>query len=83
VLCCPAVGDMAETGARVGWAGVGMALPWRLLAERTLRTVVRRMLGDDSFALRAAEVGRWVEASEGAARGAELVEEFGRMTSTG
>ena len=37
VLCCPAVGDMAENGARVGWAGVGLSLPWRLLGERTLR----------------------------------------------
>ena len=78
VLCCPAVGDMAETGARVGWAGVGKALPWRLLGERTLRTVVRRMLGDDSFAARAAEVGHWVAANDGAERGAELVEAFGR-----
>ena len=76
VLCCPAVGDMAETGARVGWAGVGLALPWRLLAERTLQTVVRRILADEAFARRAAEVGRWVQAHDGAARGAELVEEF-------
>ena len=29
VLCCPAVGDMAENGARVAWAGAGLMLPWR------------------------------------------------------
>ncbi len=77
VLCCPAVGDMTETGARVGWAGVGQALPWRLLGERPLRTVIRRMLNDDSFARRAMEVGAWVKANDGAVRGARLVEEFG------
>ena len=49
VLCCPAVGDMAENGARVGWAGVGLSLPWRLLGEWTIRVAVRRMLGDGSF----------------------------------
>ena len=31
VLCCPAVGDMAENGARVAWAGAGLMLPWRLM----------------------------------------------------
>jgi MGT family glycosyltransferase len=78
VLCCPAVGDMSENGARVGWAGVGLALPWRLLGERALRVSVRRMLGDPSFALRAGEIAAWAAAHDGAARGAELVEAFGR-----
>jgi MGT family glycosyltransferase len=76
VLVCPAVGDMAENGARVGWAGVGLALPWRLLGERTLRVAVRRLLGDPGFAARAAEVASWARSHDGAARGAELVEEF-------
>ena len=49
VLCCPAVGDMAENGARVGWAGVGLSLPWRLLGERTLRVAARRVLGEAAF----------------------------------
>ena len=76
VLVCPAVGDMLENGARVGWAGVGLALPWRLLGAATLRVAVRRMLGDGRFAARAAEVAAWGRANDGAARGAELVEEF-------
>lgn len=78
VLCCPAVGDMTETGARVGWAGVGLALPWRLLGARSLRVTVRRMLGDPAFALRAREVAGWCAQNDGAERGAELVEELGR-----
>lgn len=81
VLVCPAVGDMAENGARVGWAGVGLALPWRLLGARTLRVAVRRMLGDGGFAERAAEVAAWGRANDGAARGAELVEAFAGESS--
>ena len=76
VLCSPAVGDMAENGARVGWAGVGLALPWRLLGERALRVSVRRMLGDGSFRERAGAIAAWAAANDGAARGAELVESF-------
>ena len=42
LLCCPHVGDMAENSARVAWAGVGLMLPWRLLAVRSLRLAVRQ-----------------------------------------
>jgi len=77
VLCCPAVGDMTENGARVGWAGVGLALPWRLLGRGSLRVAVRRVLGDPTFLERARQIAAWAEEHDGAARGAELVEEFG------
>ena len=81
VLCCPAVGDMAENGARVGWAGVGLSLPWRLLGERSLRVAVRRMLGDPSFRERAGAVADWAAAHDGAVAGAELVEAFAKRGS--
>ena len=74
LVCCPAVGDMAENGARVQWAGAGLMLPWRLMAPRALRAVVRRVLGDAAFRQRAAEVAAWADGSDGAARGAGLVE---------
>jgi MGT family glycosyltransferase len=76
VLCCPAVGDMAENAARVGWAGVGLSLPWRLLGERSLRLTVRRILGDGGFRERAQEIAAWGAANDGSERGAELVEDF-------
>ena len=76
VLCCPAVGDMSENGARVGWASVGLALPWRLLGRGSLRVAVRRLLSDLTFRERAREIARWGEAHDGAEKGAELVEEF-------
>jgi MGT family glycosyltransferase len=81
VLCCPAVGDMAENGARVGWAGVGLSLPWRLLGERPLRVAVRRMLGDGSFRARAEAIAEWSVERDGAGTGAELVERFGSSAS--
>jgi len=82
VLCCPAVGDMTENAARVGWAGVGLALPWRLVGERTLRVAVRRMLGDGGYRERAEAVAAWAAEHDGAERGAELLETFGLARST-
>ena len=77
VLCCPAVGDMAENAARVAWSGAGLMLPWRLMGAATLRLTVRRMLGDPAFGARAGAIGAWAREHDGAARGAELVEATG------
>jgi MGT family glycosyltransferase len=73
-LCCPAVGDMAENGARVAWSGAGLMLPWRLTGAATVRLAVRRMLGESSFTERAGEIAAWAHENDGAARGAKLVE---------
>jgi UDP:flavonoid glycosyltransferase YjiC (YdhE family) len=78
VLCCPAVGDMAENAARVAWSRAGLMLPWRLVGPGTLRLAVRRVLGDPAFAGRAKAIAAWGEANDGATRGAELVEELAR-----
>ena len=74
VLCCPAVGDMAENSARVAWAGAGLMLPWRLTGSGPLRWAVRRILGDLRFANRAREIAAWARENHGANRGAALVE---------
>ena len=76
VLISPITGDMSETAMRLDWAGAGLSLPWRLCRPRPLRWAVRRMLEDDSFAARAAEIAAWGRDNDGAARGAELVEEL-------
>jgi MGT family glycosyltransferase len=78
VLCCPAVGDMAETGARVTWAGVGLAVPWRLTRPGPVRWAARRILGDASFGERARAIASWAAENDGSQRGAELVERFAR-----
>jgi MGT family glycosyltransferase len=79
VLCCPAVGDMAETGARVQWAGAGLMVPWRLTRARSVRWAARRVLRDPSFARRAGEIAAWGRAHDGAAAGAMLVEQLASM----
>jgi UDP:flavonoid glycosyltransferase YjiC (YdhE family) len=76
VLISPITGDMSETAMRLDWAGAGLSLPWRLCRPGPLRWTVRRMLGDPSFAARAGEIAAWGRANDGAARGAELVEEL-------
>jgi MGT family glycosyltransferase len=73
-LCCPHVGDMAENGARVAWAGAGLMVPWRLVGAGPVRWSVRRILGDRRFPGRAAEIAAWARGHDGAERGAELVE---------
>ena len=67
---------MAENAARVAWSGAGLMLPWRLMGAATLRLTVRRMLGDPGFRAQAGAIGAWAREHDGAARGAELVEEL-------
>jgi UDP:flavonoid glycosyltransferase YjiC (YdhE family) len=74
VLCCPHVGDMAENAARVAWAGVGLMLPWRLLAATALRWATQRILSDAGFRDRAQVLAAWTDSNDGAERGAMLAE---------
>ena len=74
LLICPFIGDMSETAMRVGWAGAGLSLPWRLCRPSPLRWSARRILDDPSFATKAGELAAWAKAHDGAKRGAELVE---------
>jgi UDP:flavonoid glycosyltransferase YjiC (YdhE family) len=74
VLVSPAAGDMAENGARIAWAGVGLMLPWRLCRPSPLRVAARRILTDRKFAERARELASWGERHDGATNAAELVE---------
>jgi len=78
VLVCPLIGDMSETAMRVAWAGAGLSLPWRLCRPAPLRWATRRILRDGSFAARAGELATWGREHDGAARGAELVEQLAR-----
>ncbi|MGE5282308.1 MAG: glycosyltransferase [Chloroflexota bacterium] len=76
VLTCPITGDMSETAMRVAWAGCGLSLPWRLCRPAPLRWATQRLLADASFAARGAELAAWAAEHDGAARGAELVEQL-------
>jgi UDP:flavonoid glycosyltransferase YjiC (YdhE family) len=78
VLVSPAVADQAVTGARVAWAGAGLMLPRRLLGPSALRSAVRHMLTEQRFAASTSAIAAWSRANDGAERGAELVERYGR-----
>jgi UDP:flavonoid glycosyltransferase YjiC (YdhE family) len=80
VLAVPHSGDMGENAARADWAGVGVRLPWRFLTPATLRHAVRRALAIPALARRAAELQRWSEHNDAAARAADLVEELATAT---
>jgi UDP:flavonoid glycosyltransferase YjiC (YdhE family) len=67
---------MAENAARADWAGVGVRLPWRLLAPQSIRLVVRHALSDVRLAQRAAELAQWAGNHDGASAAADLVEEL-------
>jgi UDP:flavonoid glycosyltransferase YjiC (YdhE family) len=74
VLTSPAVGDMAETAARITWSGVGLSVPWRICAPAPLRWAVRELLGEPAYAAGARQLGLWSEENDGAERAATLVE---------
>ena len=76
VLVAPVTGDMSETAMRVAWAGTGLSLPWRLCRPGPLRWAARRILCEPSFAAQAGAIAAWGRENDGAARGAELVEQL-------
>jgi len=76
VLICPIIGDMSETAMRVAWAGAGLSLPWRLCRPAPLRWAACRLLHEPRFTAKAQEIAAWGHEHDGAARGAELVEQL-------
>lgn len=77
VLLTPVAGDMAETAIRVDWAGLGRAIPWRLVGPNAVRWAVRSLLADEARRGRVKELAGWAAAHDGAKRGAELIEQLG------
>ena len=82
VVACPAAGDMAENAARLSWAGAGVSLPRRLVSPRGIRLALRRVLDDDSYTTRAAELGAWNELHPGRATAADAVLELAGSSGT-
>jgi UDP:flavonoid glycosyltransferase YjiC (YdhE family) len=74
LLVCPALGDMAENAMRVQWAGCGLALPGALRGPAAIRSLARELLSEPAYSERAAEIGRWIAANDGAERAANEIE---------
>src|SRR3954452_16447407 len=72
LLCCGSAGDMGENGARVAWAGAGLAIPRRLARPRAIRWAARRVLAHRSHRERARAIAGWALRNDGGARGADL-----------
>lgn len=74
VVICPAGGDMAESGARVDWAGVGVRLPLRFCTPWGVRLAVRRALARRGAVGRARALAAWAAAHPGPVRAVAEVE---------
>jgi UDP:flavonoid glycosyltransferase YjiC (YdhE family) len=78
VLVCPGGADTAENGARVTWAGAGLAVPRMLRRAGAIRDATRRVLEDESFSSRAAELAEWSRRNPGESCAADLAERCAR-----
>jgi UDP:flavonoid glycosyltransferase YjiC (YdhE family) len=74
VLCCGSAGDMAENGARVAWAGAGLAIPRRLAHPTAIRRAARRILGEAAFRSTAQAIKVWADENGGPDTAAQLIE---------
>jgi UDP:flavonoid glycosyltransferase YjiC (YdhE family) len=81
LVACPAGGDMAETTARVAWAGAGIGLPRRLTTPRGIRLAVRKLLTTPSYRDRAEELAAWAKTHDGPATAADELERFATASS--
>lgn len=74
VVAAPAGGDMGVNAARLAWAGLGVRVPSRKLNPDTLRTAVRKVLGDTSMRRRAEGVAAWSASHDAGAVAARELE---------
>jgi UDP:flavonoid glycosyltransferase YjiC (YdhE family) len=72
---------MAETTARVAWAGAGIGLPRRLTTPRGIRLAVRKLLTTPSYRDRAEELAAWAKTHDGPATAADELERFATASS--
>jgi MGT family glycosyltransferase len=78
LVACPAAGDMGENASRIGWAGVGVPLPRRLVTARGVRLAVQRVLSSEGYSRRAQALGEWSRRHDGSVAAAEALESFVR-----
>jgi UDP:flavonoid glycosyltransferase YjiC (YdhE family) len=76
VVLCPAGGDMAENGARIDWAGLGVRLPLRFCTPAGVRLAVRRALARRGARRRAGALAAWAASHPGPARAVAELESW-------
>ena len=76
LLAIPIAFDQPGVAARIEHSGAGLKLPRVLLTRRAVRSSLKRLLTEETFALRARALGREIATAGGADRAAELIEAF-------
>ncbi|TDZ35919.1 4'-demethylrebeccamycin synthase [Colletotrichum spinosum] len=74
LVCAGTSEDKRDTAARVTWVGAGIDLQTDTPTADQVRDAVDRVLGDPSYAERAASIGRELKAQGGARRACDLLE---------
>ncbi|MGH7128949.1 MAG: glycosyltransferase, partial [Planctomycetaceae bacterium] len=75
LIAVPITNDQPGVAARVKWTGTGDVVPLRTLSARSLRRAMARVLHDESYRRRAAEMQAAIARSGGVCRAAEIVEQ--------
>jgi UDP:flavonoid glycosyltransferase YjiC (YdhE family) len=73
VVVVPQMGEQEIVGRRVEQLGAGLFLPKAAVTAEALRAAVRRVLSDESYRRRAAEVGETFRAASGVGRAADAI----------
>jgi UDP:flavonoid glycosyltransferase YjiC (YdhE family) len=75
MVALPRNADQAGTGSRVAYTGAGLCASFKRCTPQELRSLVQRVLTDDTFGRRARELQHAMLAAGGAERAADIVEE--------
>ena len=76
MVAIPITNDQPGVAARIAWTGTGLSLPPKKLTVPKLRNAIKQVLGDPSFARRAASMKQSIINAGGAPGAADVVEEL-------
>ncbi len=77
-VICAHDGDQFENAARLRWAHAGVSLPALLLRPSTIALAVEKALASRKLRDQARQLAEWSRQNDGAARAADLLEQFGQ-----
>jgi len=75
MVAIPITNDQPGIAARIAWIGAGEAIPYKHVTAQTLRAAVVRVQSNPDYRNAAARVRDGIQASGGASRAAELIDE--------
>jgi UDP:flavonoid glycosyltransferase YjiC (YdhE family) len=78
ILVCGATEDKPEVAARVAWSGAGLRVRDAQPAPGPIKSAVRRLLDDPSYASNARRIGDDIAGYDSAGIASELIEQLAR-----